>query len=460
MRILVTGATGLVGKHLCRLLLGRGHEIYLLTRSQAGLAERFPFPAKAFIWKGRGELPAEAFAGVEAVVHLAGEGVASKRWSAEQKKEIKRSRVEGTEALLAAIRQHGAQVRVVVGASAIGIYGDDRGDEVLTEASPAGKGFLAEVTKAWELAFHQAALPPAIRRAQLRIGIVLGKGGGALEKLGRVAKLGLAGRLGSGQQWMSWIHIDDVCEQILFLIENDRATGNFLGVGPDPVTNQDFTRALTRVLKVWQAPPVPAFALKLVVGEMAGALLGSLRAQPARLQELGYRFRFTNLHQALAQLYADEAGCQEFLAEQWIPRSPQEVFPFFASEKNLEQLTPPFLGFQVLGKSTSGMQTGTLIDYRLKIHGLPIRWRTRIEDWQPNREFVDNQLKGPYSRWHHTHRFEAFAGGTLMQDRVLYRLPFGLLGQILAGAWVAKDVATIFRFREATIRKIMGGLGG
>ncbi len=140
--------------------------------------------------------------------------------------------------------------------------------------------------------------------------------------------------------------------------------------------------------------------------------------------------------------------------EQWIPRPVSEVFEFFSRETNLETITPPFLGFKVVRMSTPTIQEGTLIDYRLKIHGVPIGWRTRIEDWQPGVKFVDTQLKGPYALWHHTHTFEAKDGGTLMRDRVRFRLPLGPLGNLVAGWLVRRDVAQIFAYRTSVIEKL------
>lgn len=140
--------------------------------------------------------------------------------------------------------------------------------------------------------------------------------------------------------------------------------------------------------------------------------------------------------------------------EQWIPRPVSEVFEFFSRETNLETITPPFLGFRVVKMSTPKIQEGTLIDYRLKIHGVPVGWRTRIENWQPGVQFVDTQLKGPYSLWHHTHTFEAKEGGTLMRDRVRFRVPFGPLGDLVAGWLVKRDVRQIFEYRSAVIEKL------
>lgn len=148
------------------------------------------------------------------------------------------------------------------------------------------------------------------------------------------------------------------------------------------------------------------------------------------------------------------APTEEIALEEWLPHPVESVFPFFADAYNLEKITPPFLRFRVLGTSTASVGEGTLIDYRLRLRGIPFRWQSRIESWEPGVRFVDRQVRGPYSLWHHTHEFGARDGGTIVRDRVLYRVPFGILGYLVAGALVARDVRDIFAFRRAKIREI------
>ncbi len=161
------------------------------------------------------------------------------------------------------------------------------------------------------------------------------------------------------------------------------------------------------------------------------------------------RFRHVELAGALADLCKDLD--QRIDVEQWVPQPPAAVFPFYADVRNLERITPPFLRFRVLGSSDARLREGTLIDYRLSLHGLPVRWRSRIEVWRPDDAFVDRQVRGPYTLWHHRHTFEPHAGGTLVRDRVNYRLPFGAFGELLAGRLVARDLGRIFDYRRAVI---------
>ena len=448
MRILLTGATGFVGHHLARRLLLAGHELSVLTRAEGPARRAFPFPARIFSWDGQsGPPPAQSLEGVEAVIHLAGEPVAARRWSAAQKRRILDSRVLGTRHLRQAVaRQPG--IKAFVSASAIGFYGD-RGGEVLSEDSSAGDGFLAEVCRAWEAEVFQAGGAESLRTVALRIGIVLGNEGGALAKLLPMFRWGVGGPVGGGQQWMSWIHIDDLARAFVEAVSNDAWRGPINAVAPHPVSNREFARTLGHVLHRPALLPAPGWGLKAAMGELSSIVLGSQRVQARRLEELGFRFEYGELSPALRELCPP--GCDLFAADQWVDRPVDEVFRFFADARNLETITPPWMGFTVAAMSTPQIQQGTLIDYRLKVHGLPMKWRTLIEDWEPNRRFVDNQLRGPYSRWHHTHSFLPMSGGTLMRDRVHYRLPLGMLGRAAAHWKVRRDIEAIFSFRKQKI---------
>jgi ligand-binding SRPBCC domain-containing protein len=327
---------------------------------------------------------------------------------------------------------------------------------VLDETSPPGKGFLAEVVKDWEA--QTAPLEKSgARIVHLRTGVVFSRRGGAIAKLLPIFAKGLGGKLGTGTNWMSWIHITDIVRAVLFCLDNEKVFGIVNGTAPEPARNDRFTVAFARALKRSVFLPVPGSALKTTLGEAASLVLGSQRVLPRRLTELGFEFEYRELVPALEELAEPMRGGQhEFVAEQWLPLSPEKVFPYFCSEKNLEELTPPFLNFRVIGKSTSDMRLGTLIDYRLSLHGIPMKWRTEIEKWVPGKSFVDNQLSGPYAKWHHTHDFVPLAGGTLVKDRVLYKLPLGFFGETFAGWKVARDVATIFSYRRKKIIELFG----
>lgn len=298
MKVLVSGATGVIGSELCRRLSGDGHSIVVLSRSPQK-ARRLS--DEVYEWQPVSEPPpVAALSGVEAVVHLAGEHIAGRRWSDEQKRRIRDSRVLSTRNLVAAMGAAASRPLAFVCASAVGFYGD-RGDEVLDENSAAGSGFLSEVCVEWEREATRAA-EFGVRVVPLRIGVVLSRRGGALEQMLPLFKLGLAGRLGSGRQWFPWIHSDDVVGLIEQALLTEGIAGPLNAVAPGIVTNAEFTTTLAAVLRRPAFFAAPALALKLVLGEMAEMLLASQRVRPAAALASGYRFKFPELKPALEEL--------------------------------------------------------------------------------------------------------------------------------------------------------------
>ena len=293
MKVLVTGAGGLIGSALVPLLTTGGHRVTRLVRSQ-------PRPGAAEIhWDpAAGVVDVASLEGVEAVVHLAGENIASGRWTAARKARIRESRVKGTRTLCRALAHLSHPPKVLVSASAIGYYGD-RGSDPLWENSAPGVGFLADVCRAWEEA-TQPAVEKEIRVVLLRIGIVLSPAGGALAKMLLPFRLGVGGVIGSGQQYMSWVALDDVVGAAHHALVTDTLQGPVNAVAPYPVTNREFTKTLGRVLRRPTFLPMPAFAARLALGEMADALLlASTRVEPKRLLATGYSFRYSELEDAL-----------------------------------------------------------------------------------------------------------------------------------------------------------------
>ena len=292
MRILLTGSSGLIGHALLSFLTADGHKVVRLTRSQR------PASSSHISWDpSAGTIQVDDLEDFDAVVHLAGESIVG-RWTPEKKARILESRAKGTRFLCESLADLRSRPIVLVSASAIGYYGD-RGDQVMDEESSAGSLFLSKVAKAWEAA-TDAARRNGIRVVNLRIGFVLGKAGGGLATMLLPFKLGVGGRVGSGRQYMSWIAIDDVVGAISHAILSDSLRGPVNAVAPNPVTNREFTKTLGRVL--WRPTifPLPAFAARLVMGEMADdLLLASTRVKPSRLLSSGYEFRFPQLEGAL-----------------------------------------------------------------------------------------------------------------------------------------------------------------
>lgn len=293
MRVAITGASGLVGSALCTQFQACGVQAIRLVRREASAPDEVTWdPA------GHRGAPA-ALEGVDAVVHLAGRRVMALRWTPRIREEIRASRVDGTRNLVAALAQQARPPRVLISASAVGYYGD-RGDEVLTEASAPGSGFLAETAQAWEAAAQEASTAWGARVVRVRLGLVLSRAGGALSAMLPAFRLGLGGPLGSGRQYQSWITLSDVVGAIRFLLERQDATGAYNLVAPEPVPQRDFARALGTVLGRPARLPIPAPILRLALGEQARALLlASARAYPERLLAMGFRPRHDELHGAL-----------------------------------------------------------------------------------------------------------------------------------------------------------------
>jgi hypothetical protein len=292
MKVLVTGASGFIGTALVSALRQSGHEAIALVR-------RTPRPGAAEIqWDPGGAIDGTKFSGADAVVHLAGESVASGRWNEQRKARILNSRVQGTQTIAASIARANPRPRVLVTASANGIYGDT-GDKVVTEAEPAGTTFLAEVGRQWEQA-TRAASDAGIRTVMLRIGIVLSAQGGALARMLPPFRVGVGGRIGDGRQWMAWITVDDLIALFLHALKTESVRGAVNAVAPNPVTNADFTRALGAVLKRPTLFPVPAYVVRTVFGQMGEELLlSSNRAVPKAALASGFQFRYPEIRGAL-----------------------------------------------------------------------------------------------------------------------------------------------------------------
>jgi uncharacterized protein len=293
-RILVSGVSGPIGAALVPSLASGGTQIVRLVRGGAKNAEQIS-------WEPLAPVSPAAVSGFAAVIHLAGESVVG-RWTDAKKKAIRESRVLGTRNLATALAKSDAKPRVLICASAVGFYGN-RGDELLREESPSGQGFLPEVCREWEEASRIAAAA-GIRTVNIRIGLVLSPKGGALGNMLTPFKLGLGGRIGSGQQWWSWIHIDDIVGAIHHALHTESLAGAVNLVAPNPTRNAQFTKILASVLGRPAFFPVPEFALRAAFGNMAAQelLLASQRVEPAKLVSSGYSFRFRELRAALASL--------------------------------------------------------------------------------------------------------------------------------------------------------------
>lgn len=299
-RIAITGATGLIGRAVVKELQARGDQVIALSRDEQRARRQLGADVEAITWADplTTQPPSTALAGSDGIIHLLGEPI-SQRWSDEAKRRIRDSRVLGTRNLVAGLMElpEAQRPKVLVSQSAVGYYGP-HGDEELSESAPPGDDFLAGIVKAWE-AEAQAAEDMGIRVVLTRTGVVLDAHGGALAKMLPPFKLGVGGPVGSGRQYLPWIHLNDVAGGLLHVLDHDTAAGPVNLTAPTPATNKDFSRALGRALHRPAVMPVPAAAIKLLYGEMAEIVLEGQRAVPRRLTELGYRFRFSDLDAAL-----------------------------------------------------------------------------------------------------------------------------------------------------------------
>jgi uncharacterized protein len=298
MKILITGGTGMIGQRLTELLLQKGHQVTYLSRSKEKKANIDVYQwdiDKKYIEEG-------ALENADYVVHLAGTGIADKRWTDERKQEIINSRIQPIELINKYLQEKNIKLKGFISASAIGYYGGDTGETKLDENSKAGNDFLAECTQLWELAAQKTKLSERI--VSIRIGIVLSEKGGALPKLVQPIRFGFGAALGNGKQFMSWIHIDDLCQIFIKAIEDKTMTGAYNAVSPNPVRNKEMTEIAAKVLKkpLW-LPNVPSFVLKLVFGEMGIVVTGGNFVQNKRLsQETNFQYKFTNIKDALSDL--------------------------------------------------------------------------------------------------------------------------------------------------------------
>ena len=472
MKVFITGSTGFMGRALALRLQRDGHSIVAWVRDEKRAASKLGADVEFLRVDCDDATLARTLGDCGAVVNLAGEPLIG-RWTQARRALLTESRVELTERLVDAMASASRAPRVFVSGSAVGYYGD-RGDEILTEASTPTDDFLGKLCQQWEQAALRAE-DAGVRVVLLRTGIVLGREGGALAKLLTPFRLGLGGPIGSGHQYMPWIHLHDGVETIVRALEDERYSGPINATAPNPVTNRQFARALGSALRRPALLPLPGFVLKAAMGEAASVLLGGQCAMPRKLLELGFPFAFSTIDEALRDIVGGSAAVSirrleaatsaisdssylasrrptyELRARTTVHAPIGEVFEFFSCPENLGIMTPANMGF-VITNVSGPMEDGTSISYRVRIGGVPVRWKTRIDAWKRGQRFIDAQITGPYACWWHEHRFEADgADGTIMEDRVLYAPPLGLFGRIANRLFISDALRTIFAYRADAI---------
>ena len=470
MRIFVTGATGFIGRALVPRLQREGHSVIAWVRSEPG--------ARSLLGADVGLVPADAgFEGLvsaiercDAVVNLAGEPLIGRRWTAARRAILEDSRVKTTALLVRAIGTASARPGVFISGSAVGYYGD-RGEETLAETSTSGDDFLARLCRQWESAAQPAEML-GLRVVRLRTGVVLCRAGGALAQMVGPFEFGLGGPVGSGKQYVPWIHLHDLVKIIAVALVDDRYRGPVNGVAPEQATSRSLARALGRALHRPAILSLPALALKTIFGKAATVLLASQRVAPHALAERQFTFDFPTLDAALEDIVGgavvtiapagsrpEAAGDARYeLRTRTVVDAPlDETFAFFSKAANLGLITPAAMGFSIQGQ-VPPMAQGAAIVYRVRVGPLAIRWRTRITKWEPGRGFVDLQEAGPYRLWWHEHTFQADGARTVMEDCVYYAPPLGILGRLANRFFIVPTLRKIFQYRGDVIRLRFGSV--
>lgn len=474
MRIVLTGATGFVGRALVLRLARDGHKLLALTRSPKSAPSKLGADVEVVDMNDPAAVDA-AMRDAEAVVNLAGENVAEGRWTEKRKRELRASRIDTTRTLVDAMRRTQSKVRVLLSTSAVGYYGDT-GDREVDETTPAANDFLAQLCVEWEAEAAKAEELGA-RVAFMRLGVVLGDGGGALAKLLPLFRAGLGGKLGDGSQWVPWVDLHDVVEVFATALTDERYSGAVNVVGPQSVTNAEMTKTIGDALDRPTIFTAPRFAIKAALGGPASAVLASQRVVPAALRSFGYRHLYPTLTSAIAHAtyagrpvevipavnppahpYLAKNKPTHVLSQRTRVEAPlDEVFAFFSAAQNLGAITPPDMAFVIKTRSPLEMNDGLTIDYTIKVGAMPLQWRTVIEEWRPGERFVDAQHKGPYKTWFHQHVFTADGNATIMEDHVWYALPFGPLGRMVHALKVRAMLQRIFAYRTTRIALRFGG---
>ncbi len=440
MNVLVTGATGFLGKYLLPKLKNRGHEITILTRNTNSAKFFLPVACKVLKWNPlHEEIDPNLFKNIDAVIHLAGAGIADKRWSLNRKYEIERSRIISTRNLINAVKKLKTKPKIFLGASAIGFYKESF-EHALEEDGAKDQGFLSNLCEEWEKEIFSAKAL-GIRTIAFRIGFLIGRGGIAMDRLLPIFKMGLGGPLGRGRQIVSWAHVEDCAQMFLHGLENDSLKGVYNAVAPEPVSNKTFVKTLAEKLNRPSWMPTPAFFIKLALGEMSQLLLESKNISSKKIQKSGFLFNYPDINSAMNEICSTPNYHIEI--EQWAPSKINHTFKFFSNAYNLEKTMPPSLRFKINRQSTLRTKSDSRLSFSFNFLEIPFRWKSKISEWEPPYKFGSTQLKGPFDYWKHTHNFEKSNGGTLIRHNIEYQFPFGPIGELIGNILVKEKLKDI-----------------
>ena len=466
MRVLITGATGFIGRALVPRLQRDGHSVLAWVRSETRALALLGSDVDVVSIAAGHDALAAAVSQCEAVVNLAGEPLLGRRWTADRREVLRASRIDVSTQVVAAIEDASARPRVLISASAVGFYGD-RADETLDESSAPRDDFLSRLCQNWEAA-AQRATAFGTRVVLLRTGVVLGRGGGALAQMLPPFEAGAGGPIGSGRQYFPWVHLRDLVNLIVAALQDERYAGPVNAVAPDVITSRSFAKALGRALRRPAFVPTPSVALRAIFGDAAVVLLASQRVEPAVSRRLGFQWEFPSIDAALENILSTRAvaiaratgppGARYMLSSSTHVAAPiDQVFAFFSKAANLGLMTPAAMQFRIVGQ-TPVLSEGATVEYRIRLGPADIRWRSRILGWDPPRSFTDVQDAGPYRLWRHEHSFISRGDTTMMEDRVLYSPPLGPLGGVLEAFFIAPKLRDIFGYRAEVIALRFGSL--
>jgi len=479
----MTGATGFIGRATVPYLLGKGHSVTAWVRDVETatnlLGEQVNIlgpDQKSNQLELTPDVKTE-IASSDCIINLSGRLLAGIRWNKRLKHEFENSRIGVTNMLVEALQQPSSKVKILISASAVGYYGD-RKSELLDEQSSRGTGYLSKLCKDWE---HSAlrAENLGVRVCILRLGVVLGREGGIIKQIALPLQAGISSYLGSGKQYLPWIHLMDVIKAIDLCIENPRLSRSINCVAPFPVTAKQFGQKLQETTRAKITLGIPRFALKVLMGEGKTVLVNSQNATPQKLLELGYQFDFPKVEDALNHEFINQevtisysrgtdprissqqpssknnkTGQYTLKTQAYLKGSPKEIFSFFISPLNLGLTTPSWLDFKILSMPQE-LKAGALIVYTIKLWIFRLKWTTQIIEWSPENYFVDFQEKGPYTLWFHRHEISSVGPNlSLMEDTVTYKVPFGIIGRIIHKILIKSTLIRIFRFRQSVIREL------
>ena len=457
MRVLVTGATGLIGCHVCRQLLSSGHQLTVVTRSRSKYNETVGLPALILEHDLMKE-PLKAspiLESIDVIVHLAGENIAKSKWSKGFKQQLYDSRINTTKHLLDPfIDLKQKKLSLVICASGVGIYTSS--DEECDEQTPTqdDTSFFSHLCHEWERCVSKKCEKLSVRSIQARFGAVLARDGGMLAQLESFARSGLLGKMPGKDFWLSWVHIEDVVRALIFCIDNSEIRGAVNLTSVEPCWYSKFIYRLNQTFKKRDFLPPPKLLLSILHGELINILTRSHRVFPRKLIDQGFSFQFQDINAALTNLYKDFLWPLRFETSQWIPRDQRTVFDLFLSIKNLEKITPEWLNFEWIKPLPLKLNQDTELNYKISMYGLNIKSKTKITAYNPPHLFIDEQEGGLFYKWRHIHQFQSFAGGTLIIDRINYQLPYKL--HLLVGRKVQSDMKRLFDYRKQKILELLG----